>query len=248
MKTVQWQMFQRWKAKHRIKVEAAPLNLIGKGDGRSGLSRGTPSKVRDSPQLRKKSNTDNAFCDQAGTTPLNFKKEIPAVPNPLPQSEFESKEISERHIIFTPEVYQQIYQSIGAFPAEQGGMLGSSDGGKTIDHFYWDRQADTSCVTYSPNVGLINKKILPEWNEIDIKLVGFVHSHPRVSISPSCGDAVYAKNLLTALDEERFYLPIVQSECDGYFRIYGYAAEAEESGLPEIHHYELSVLKQNFTF
>lgn len=154
---------------------------------------------------------------------------------------FSKAKNTERSFTLTSEVYRQISRSIGAFPAEQGGMLGSSDGGKTIDHFYWDRQADTSCVTYSPNVELINKKILPEWNEKGVRLVGFVHSHPRGSISPSGGDAIYAENLLTALDEERFYLPIVQSGRDGYFKIYGYAAEAKISGLPEIHRYELSV-------
>jgi hypothetical protein len=124
-------------------------------------------------------------------------------------------------------------------------MLGSGDGGKTIDHFYWDRRADTSRATYSPSVELINKKILPEWNEKGVRLVGFVHSHPKGSISPSGGDAVYAKNLLSALEEERFYLPIVQSGRDGHFKIYGYAAEARENDLPGIHRYELFVPGQS---
>lgn len=154
---------------------------------------------------------------------------------------FSKTKLPERKLTLTREVYQQISCSLGAIPSEQGGMLGSSDGGKTIDHFYWDIKADTTCVTYSPNIELINKKILPEWNKKGVRLVGVVHSHPKGSISPSGGDAVYAEKLLTALNEERFYLPIVQSGCNGHFKIYGYAAEAKESGLSEILHYELSV-------
>ena len=150
-----------------------------------------------------------------------------------------------RVITFTPEVYQQIVSSIGAFPAEQGGMLGSSDGGKTIDHYYWDRQASTSCATYSPNVELINNKILPEWNANGVRLVGFVHSHPKGCTQPSSGDVIYARQLLKALNEERFFLPIVQNDDSGSFKIYGYAAESGSDDMPVIRHYEIHNMQQS---
>lgn len=160
------------------------------------------------------------------------------------QTEKEKVEVIERIIKFTPKVSQQIEKTIGTFPAEQGGMLGSSDGGKTIDHFYWDRQADTSKVTYTPNVELINNEILPKWNASGISLVGFVHSHPLGFMRPSGGDIVYAKRLLKALDEDRLYLPIVQSRADGTFAIYGFAAEANGDELPKIQKYVVLNQKQ----
>ena len=120
-------------------------------------------------------------------------------------------------------------------------MLGSGDGGKTIDHFYWDRQARTSGATYSPNVELINNRILPEWNKNGVRLCGFVHSHPRGFAQPSAGDAAYAARLLKALGEERFYLPIVQSAAAGQFEIIGFAAQAREDKLPIIKRCPISI-------
>lgn len=77
----------------------------------------------------------------------------------------------------TDEVANQIENTIGSLPAETGGFLGTSDG-KNIDHFYFDHTAETSAVTYTPNVVAVNRK-LKEWSEAGVRLVGNIHSHPE---------------------------------------------------------------------
>ena len=108
----------------------------------------------------------------------------------------------------TDEVIRQIEDTIGSFPAETGGFLGTSDG-KTIDHFYFDHTAKTSAATYTPNVKAVNRK-LKEWDEAGIRLVGNVHSHPEGYIHPSNADVKYAQRIMEALDLPVFYILIVQ--------------------------------------
>ena len=148
---------------------------------------------------------------------------------------------SSHPILMTESVYHNAFLSVGSLPAERGAILGSSDNGKTIDHFYWDKQAATSSTTYSPYAELINNEILPKWNKNGVRLCGFIHSHPRGFGHPSSGDAFYAQNLLSALGEERFSLPIVQSAVSGRFEIIGFVAEARENRLPAIIHYPIII-------
>ena len=75
----------------------------------------------------------------------------------------------------TRQVYDQICNTIGRRPPESGGILGSSDGGKTIDRFYFDATAKVTGGTYSPDTEVINR-VLAHWDTQDILLVGFVHS------------------------------------------------------------------------
>ena len=87
----------------------------------------------------------------------------------------------------TRQVYDQICNTIGRCPPESGGILGSSDGGKTIDRFYFDATAKVTGGTYSPDTEVINR-VLAHWDTQDILLVGFVHSHPKGYAKPSEGD------------------------------------------------------------
>ena len=87
----------------------------------------------------------------------------------------------------TRQVYDQICNTIGRHPPESGGILGSSDGGKTIDRFYFDATAKVTGGTYSPDTEVINR-VLAHWDTQDILLVGFVHSHPKGYAKPSEGD------------------------------------------------------------
>ena len=79
----------------------------------------------------------------------------------------------------TRQVYDQICNTIGRRPPESGGILGSSDGGKTIDRFYFDATARVTGGTYSPDTEVINR-VLAHWDAQDILLVGFVHSPERL--------------------------------------------------------------------
>lgn len=156
------------------------------------------------------------------------------------QKEQRKKQKQRPKMMMTEKVYQEIKNTIGSFRAEQGGILGSSDG-QLIDHFYWDKEANTGLTTYSPNVELINHTILPNWNQNQIKLIGFVHSHPKGFTKLSGGDLIYAKKLMEALGEQFLYLPIVQSENDGDFELYCYSTENMRGKTPRVISHTLEI-------
>ena len=141
----------------------------------------------------------------------------------------------------TRQVYDQICNTIGRRPPESGGILGSSDGGKTIDRFYFDATAKVTGGTYSPDTEVINR-VLAHWDTQDILLVGFVHSHPKGYAKPPEGDYRYVKAIMSALNiTDDFFMPIVivNDPPDGKINLYAYTfrtdilLEAQPLGLLE---------------
>jgi molybdopterin/thiamine biosynthesis adenylyltransferase/proteasome lid subunit RPN8/RPN11 len=129
-----------------------------------------------------------------------------------------------KKLTITRQVYDQICRTIGRHPAETGGMLGSGDGGNTIDHYYFDHTAITTDATYSPDSEVLNH-ILSAWNAKGVELAGFIHSHPRGCTAPSQGDARYVKAIMEALDVHgSLFMPIVQvsNPPDGKVEIHPY--------------------------
>jgi proteasome lid subunit RPN8/RPN11 len=125
----------------------------------------------------------------------------------------------------TREAYEAIRKTVGALPSETGGMLGGDREKGIITHFHFDGEARTSGATYSPNHALLGSLLKNEWNPKGVKLMGFVHSHPRFCTMPSEGDRLYAKVLLDANDEiEALHLPIVMSESGGRFELLPFVA------------------------
>ena len=123
-------------------------------------------------------------------------------------------------------VLDDIRGSLGRLPAERGGVLGGSRADGIVSHFYFDAQADRTGGTYSPDYQTVNMLFKEEWNPAGINLLGFVHSHPPGIRHPSCGDLVYACQILQAIPElPALLLPIVMSEPDaGRFEFIPYAA------------------------
>lgn len=133
---------------------------------------------------------------------------------------------TESKYIMTAEVYEQIRNTIGVRKPENGGILGSSDG-VHIDHYYFDATADRSSVTYTMDHHALNK-VIHDWNDHDIMLVGIIHSHPDGCTAPSYGDMQTAKRIIETVDVKgRFFTPIVQvsPKLNGDITIYPYTFE-----------------------
>jgi len=129
-----------------------------------------------------------------------------------------------RKMIMTSVVYEQICNTIGRNHPETGGMLGSSDGGRTIDYYYFDDTAKTTGSTYSPDTEKLNL-VIEQWNRESIELVGFIHSHPGDNRAPSSGDCLYVKKIMEAMDvHNRLFMLIanVRAIPDGKTEIYPY--------------------------
>lgn len=128
--------------------------------------------------------------------------------------------------IFTAEVYEDIRRTIGCRKPEQGGILGSSDG-RHIDHYYFDESAERTGGSYTMNTKALNK-VIHEWNDNDIQLVGVIHSHPQGVTRPSHGDMLTAKHIIETINVEgKFFTPIVQvsPKLNGDIKIYPYTFE-----------------------
>ena len=115
---------------------------------------------------------------------------------------------------FSPDVLRQIQETIGSRREESGGILGTTDGGKTIDHFYFDKNASVSSMTYSPNTAALND-VIEAWNKQDVMFCGFIHSHPRGCKTPSFDDYLYAERILSCMElpNDTMIMPIVQVYC-----------------------------------
>ncbi len=130
----------------------------------------------------------------------------------------------------TREVYEQIGSTLGTMRPEEGGLLLTNDGGKTINKFIFDVKGKKSGVTYSPNVPFLNEQIIKN-NKDGYYFIGMVHSHPNGFDRPSMGKGAYGYSKgysYTVSDEECFYklldgmkgtnklyFPIVQSAYGG---------------------------------
>src|SRR5690348_3421120 len=67
-------------------------------------------------------------------------------------------------------VLEEIRNTIGRKPAEQGGILGGSRKDEVVRHFYFDERAVRTGITYSPDIKTINKLLSEEWNPREINL------------------------------------------------------------------------------
>jgi ThiF family protein len=125
----------------------------------------------------------------------------------------------------TRGVYNDIRNTIGARPAETGGMLGGDIKDGVARHFHYDAAGRTSSAIYTPDIASLNALLSNEWNPAGVRLLGFCHAHPPGCRRPSGGDIVYAKRILDHNpDLERLLLPIVMSAADGAFELLPYSA------------------------
>jgi hypothetical protein len=97
----------------------------------------------------------------------------------------------------TAEVLSEIERTVGSLPAEQGGILGGRPNEGVISHYHFDAEGSRTGVTYSPNAKLLTELLQKEWNPRGIRLMGFVHSHPR-GAAPAGGPARSGSILTTS--------------------------------------------------
>ena len=128
------------------------------------------------------------------------------------------------------KVLEAVASTIGSRPAESGGAVGGVEDGEEVTRFHFDDTAHRTSVTYSPDHGLLNRLFKEDWNPRQIRLRGFIHSHPGGSSTPSGGDEVYAEKILLAIpDLPGLWLPIINTVPDsGHFRFTPWFAELEE--------------------
>ena len=140
---------------------------------------------------------------------------------------------SQMALHLTDAVFDAICDTVGSLAPETGGMLGGNPDTGVVTHFSFDRGGVRTGASYSPDHKLLTSVLEEQWNPVGIRLMGFVHSHPRGCRSPSHGDEIYARRILDAIpDLRRLLLPIVVSAHDGGpFECLPYAALRSQSGV-----------------
>ena len=127
----------------------------------------------------------------------HIRGEPPPTPAPAP-------------IVMTRQVLCRIMCTVGAFPAETGGILLGPVGSEDITGFFFDSGATCSGATYSPDHVTLARKLKDDWLPYGIDFKGFVHSHPGRLDRLSAGDLRYIRRLLQVnTDMDRFLAPLV---------------------------------------
>ena len=107
-------------------------------------------------------------------------------------------------------VYKDILLTIGARPAESGGILLGPVGTNDVTEFFFDDGGSCTGTTYSPDYVTLRQKMKKEWLPAGIDMKGFVHSHPGSFDHLSSGDMIYINRLLDKNDDmTMFVAPIV---------------------------------------
>lgn len=107
-------------------------------------------------------------------------------------------------------VHCRVLCSIGARPAETGGILLGPIGGNDITDFYFDAAACCTGATYTPDHLTLGRMMKEVWMPSGIDMKGFVHSHPGSLARLSEGDMIYIRRLLERNpDMSVFAAPIV---------------------------------------
>lgn len=114
--------------------------------------------------------------------------------------------MSNRNILMTKEVYDQILDTIVAQHPETGGVLGRKNG--IICKYFYDDNADINQNRYVPNVEKINT-ILGQWLKDDIEFAGIIHSHPEDVNELSYADIHYARKILQENSLEYVIFPLI---------------------------------------
>jgi hypothetical protein len=125
-------------------------------------------------------------------------------------------------MVFVREAYDSICETVGRLPSETGGILLGSRTDYVVRKFVFDPTGRRSAGGYDPDIAFINGVVKQEWEENQLALLGFVHSHPRgvTRLSGDWGDGIgdlgYVKRIFEAMPAlQKFLVPIVFSTADG---------------------------------
>lgn len=128
-----------------------------------------------------------------------------------PIKHFKKRKESELPVVkISSHVCKDIMLTIGAQPAESGGILLGPAGTNDVTDFFFDNGGNCSGSTYSPDCVTLKQKMKDEWVPAGIDMKGFVHSHPGSFDRLSSGDLAYISRLLEINDDMTMFIaPIV---------------------------------------
>ena len=145
----------------------------------------------------------NQCCMSSSSKLVKMKKQLGRLIKQRKQSQMPVVKIAH-------SVCEDILLTIGARPAESGGILLGPVGTNDVTDFFFDDGGSCTGSTYSPDYVTLRRKMQEEWLPAGIDMKGFVHSHPGSFDRLSTGDLAYINRLLDKNDDmTMFVAPIV---------------------------------------
>ena len=141
-------------------------------------------------------------------------------------------------ISFSERVLDSFRENVGRYTPETGGMLASSRNKRTIDRCYFDSQSNNTPGTFYYDVESMSE-VYRHWKSKGYVTNGIYHSHPIGAIRPSYHDISTALLHLDFFKLDYFYLPIIQPEHSGLYRMYFYVVYKKETHLEVLLEYVL---------
>jgi len=140
-----------------------------------------------------------------------------------------------KKMVFTQEAYDEIMRTVATLPAETGGILLGNRDDFVVQKFIFDDSGSRGPTSYDPDIGSLNKKIKYEWEENQLALLGFIHSHPRGyaqlsgDMGNGIGDIGYIKEIFKYIEAlDKFLVPIVFSKADrGKYEMFPFMARRD---------------------
>jgi Prokaryotic homologs of the JAB domain len=142
---------------------------------------------------------------------------------------------------FSASAFADLIAFVGHVPPETGGLLLGSRRDYVVKKFVFDESGSRSHSSYDPDVAVLNKIVKREWEENELQLIGWAHSHPRGverlsgDYGGGTGDLGYLTRIFEAMPAlPKFIVPIVFSSHDGplsFFPYVAYRGNAEDYRL-----------------
>lgn len=132
-----------------------------------------------------------------------------------------------KDVLIARTILEEFKNDVGRYVPETGGMLGCTRKTNRIDLYYFDKYSKNTSGSFYYDQETMSR-VYRKWKERGWQMVGIIHSHPLWMVQPSYHDISSALIHMDFLEQDFFYLPIVQSKRNGEYTLYLYETRLEK--------------------
>ena len=166
---------------------------------------------------------------------------------PVNTQDMEKSGTRRPSVTFSEKVLSDFRENVGRYYPETGGMLASSGDRHVIDRCYFDVHSKNTSGTFYYDVETMSE-VYRGWKAKGYTTNGIYHSHPNGAIRPSYHDISTALLHLDFFKLSYFYLPIIQTQRNGQYRMYFYVVYEKGSTLEVVLEYVLKAEPKGYFY
>ncbi len=145
------------------------------------------------------------------------------------------------------DVLDDFRENVGRYYPETGGLLASTVDEHVIDRCCFDTHSKNTPGTFYYDVETMSA-VFRDWKSRGFVTNGIYHSHPSGAIRPSYHDISTALLHLDFFHLEYFYLPIIQPQRNGQYRMYFYIVRKQNEELAVTLEYVLAAEEKGYVY